>query len=127
MTINQRIKEVREYLGMTQTAFAASLDSHQGKVTDIEREKCDPRIRYLEKLRLVWKIDLNWVFTGQGRMFSDYSYHPQIEQGKAEEPSISYLSKETELLDVYRENRQLYKENRRLLIELQNRKRKSTD
>lgn len=125
MTVNQRIKEVREYFGMTQDDFGRALDSHQGKVTDIEREKCDPRISFLEKMRLVWKIDLNWLLTGEGRMFSDYSYHPQID--KAEEPSAHYQAKESELLDVYRENRHLYKENRRLLIELQNRKQKSTE
>ena len=68
---DERLKQVREYLGMTQQAFADSVGEKQTKIKDIEtkNQKISPYFAY--KIEAAHKINFKWLLTGEGEMLSD--------------------------------------------------------
>jgi transcriptional regulator with XRE-family HTH domain len=66
--LSKRIKQLREYLGLSQEAFAekAGLSYHQ--VSKYERHKISPSSDILLLLRKKYNVNLHWLLSGEGEM-----------------------------------------------------------
>lgn len=66
--INERIKLLRERLGLTQTALAEKINRAQNTVADYEKEKNIPERTILDICN-AFNVNEAWLRTGAGEMF----------------------------------------------------------
>lgn len=69
MTINDRIKEVRKALKLSQTLFGEKLGVGRGVITNIEMNLTDPKDLFVELLCNTFSVNREWLETGNGEMF----------------------------------------------------------
>jgi len=69
MDIGTRLKQARETLGVTQTEIAKTLDIESNFLSNIERGQKEPSKKLLSVLITKYKINSNWLLTGEGEMF----------------------------------------------------------
>ncbi len=78
--LNTRILELRRQLKIRQGEFAQRLGISQSYLSDVENGKKDNiGSEILYKLKDIYKINLNWLFCGEGTMFTEdleTSNHP---------------------------------------------------
>lgn len=67
--IGERILAVRKALGMLQNEFAQAMDVSSGSLSMMETGKNQPRFELLYNLAKKYKINLYYLFFGQGEMF----------------------------------------------------------
>ncbi|WP_144605550.1 helix-turn-helix domain-containing protein [Algoriphagus algorifonticola] len=70
MTENQRLKIIRKFLKETQEDFGPSLGLTQAGYSDIERGKNSVSGRIKILLKREHNINLRWLETGEGKMFT---------------------------------------------------------
>lgn len=73
MTANDRVRELRKYLNLTQVEFAARLRISQGHLTSVETGSRAVTARFARMLNLEFSVNEEWVLTGAGEMLLDYS------------------------------------------------------
>ena len=71
MNTGERIKEIRQKIGLTQTKFATRIAISVSYLAEIERGSKLANERVIRLLVLEFKIDERWLKTGHGSMFSD--------------------------------------------------------
>ena len=71
MTIGERIRRVRERLGLNQAEFARRLKTGQPVISRYERNQRVPDADFLRKLNVIFHVNINWLLTGTGNMFSE--------------------------------------------------------
>ena len=76
MDLSKRVKAVRLYFGMTQEGFAKKLDLKVFSISRYETGSRSPDSKTLQKIYLVYNVDINWLLTGDGSMF--VSQHPYL-------------------------------------------------
>ena len=69
MSINDRLKLIRNTLKITQREFSRRIFISQSLYTDIETGKVEPKERYLNLISSQYNVNLNWIKTGKGKMF----------------------------------------------------------
>ncbi len=69
MLLNRRIKQVREFLKLTQVEFCEKIGIQQGFLSAIEREKSKPSVESLMGIARAFKINTHWLLTGEGKMY----------------------------------------------------------
>lgn len=69
MNINERVREVRSALGLTQTEFGQRLVIAQGYLTNIETGKREVTEKIRKLLCLQFNVNEEWLLTGNGSMF----------------------------------------------------------
>jgi len=69
MHIGIRLKEAREALGVKQTEIAKVLDIESNYLSNIERGIKEPSKKLISILITKYKINSNWLLTGEGDMF----------------------------------------------------------
>ena len=74
VTINQRIKEVRTSLGLSQLKFAKAIGMTDGFIAGIESEKRTVNDRLIILICNVFDVEETWLKTGEGNMFVE---HPE--------------------------------------------------
>ncbi|MCM3634970.1 helix-turn-helix domain-containing protein [Paenibacillus camelliae] len=67
MSIGERVKHVRELVKLTQQQFANEIEISQGRLSEIEKNKCKPSAETLISLSKKYDINLNWLLLGEGR------------------------------------------------------------
>jgi len=67
--INQRIKDVRKVLGLTQQDFANDLKISQSHAGAIELGSRKIPERIIKMISFTYKVNENWLKTGKGEMF----------------------------------------------------------
>ncbi len=67
--IGCRIKTIRKALGLTQTEIGKESNTSRSVVGLIEHGVLNPNLRFLVSLCLDYKVDGNFLLTGQGKMF----------------------------------------------------------
>lgn len=77
-TINERIYTVRKHLKVSQTAFAESLGTTRGVIVNLENGETSPKPQFISLLCSVYKINRNWLETGDGEMFKTPSVNDEI-------------------------------------------------
>ncbi len=65
------LKEIREYLGITQKEFAEKLKLSQGQVSSIERGIRNMTDRLYTQISLVFGLSEEWLKTGTGQPYSE--------------------------------------------------------
>jgi SOS-response transcriptional repressor LexA len=69
MTVGDRLKEARQSLGLKQTEIANILGINSNFLSNIERGAKSPSKKLIETLSSAYKINANWLLTGEGDMF----------------------------------------------------------
>lgn len=68
--MKDRIREARKAMGLSREKFAEGLGlKSRGKIDNIELGRVDPDESFLQLISKVYKINYNWLITGQGSMF----------------------------------------------------------
>lgn len=67
--MNQRMKMVREALGMSQANFAESADIGLGVIKNIDSNRTEPNDHFYNVLCARYNINRAWLETGEGEMF----------------------------------------------------------
>lgn len=68
-SINDRVSQVIKFLGVTQSAFAKSLDTSTSRVTNITQGRNKPDSQFLAKLAEEYpQVDMTWLLTGKGQI-----------------------------------------------------------
>lgn len=67
--VGMRFKAFRLDLKKAQNVLAAELQVHQSTITNIEHGTTFPKINYLYYFYENYKLNLNWLVTGDGKMY----------------------------------------------------------
>ena len=67
--IGQRLKEARKAVNQTQEGMGELSGFPHSAISEMESGTRRPQAKYLMILTDVFKVNLNWVFTGNGTMF----------------------------------------------------------
>ena len=76
--MNQRMKMVREALGMSQANFAESADIGLGVIKNIDSNRTEPNDHFYNVLCARYNINRTWLETGEGEMFVEVSRAEKI-------------------------------------------------
>jgi len=68
-TIGQRIKLLREYLGLTQEEFAKHLNLNRSYISHIEKNKKQPSDKLLRLISHTFGVSYEWLKYGRGEMW----------------------------------------------------------
>jgi len=64
------IRHLRDYAGMDQDVFGRLLQGYtRGQIGRYETEQTEPPLDFWVKMMLTFGLNLNWVFTGQGKPY----------------------------------------------------------
>jgi len=66
--MNDRIRTIRVYLGLTQEEFAEKLFMKRNSITQIELGNRNPSNRLIKAISDIFSINENWIRTGNGDM-----------------------------------------------------------
>jgi len=69
MLVNERIKEIRKSLNLTQAEFGRKIGIIQGHLTGIESGKKNATKKTRIVICAVYGVSKNWLETGSGEMF----------------------------------------------------------
>lgn len=78
MTINDRIRIVRDRMNLSQTSFAESLGCGRGIIKNIEEGRTEPKPQFIDLICTVYNINRLWLETGEGEMLADMSREEKI-------------------------------------------------
>lgn len=67
--MNERIKEVRKALNLSQDEFASRLGLTRGAITNIELYKTEPKPLLVGLICSTYSVNETWLRTGEGEMF----------------------------------------------------------
>jgi len=71
ISINYRIKQIRQALGLSQAKFSKGiLLKSSGYYGDIELGKLEANPRIIELVSSIYGANKQWILTGQGKMFN---------------------------------------------------------
>lgn len=71
MSINQRVKQVRQTLNMSQAKFAKALSMSNGYIAGIELEHNKVNDRIIKLICFTFNVSEEWLKTGDGSMFNE--------------------------------------------------------
>lgn len=71
MSVNQRIKQVRQKIKLSQAKFAKAISISNGYLAGIELEKRNVNERLIKLVCNTFKVSENWLKTGDGEMFTN--------------------------------------------------------
>jgi transcriptional regulator with XRE-family HTH domain len=75
--VGKRFRKFREEIKKAQHELAAELDIYQSTITNIERGKTFPNIRYLLHFFDKYNLNINWLLSSQGEMLvTQYHTNP---------------------------------------------------
>jgi transcriptional regulator with XRE-family HTH domain len=70
MTVNERIKEIRRTLKLSQRAFAKTVYVSNGYLADIELGHNEVKDRLIHLIVSAFSVNKHWLLTGEGPMFN---------------------------------------------------------
>lgn len=70
MSTNQRIKQVRQALSLSQAKFAADISISNGYIAGIELENRKVNDRIIKLICATYNVNEDWLKTGKGNMFN---------------------------------------------------------
>lgn len=71
MVVNDRVKEVRHALGLTQIKFAERIAISQSYLVSIELGNKKINERTIRLISMEFSVNEHWLRTGEGSMFND--------------------------------------------------------
>lgn len=76
--MNDRIKDVRKALKLTQDEFAEKLGLTRGAITNIELHKTEPKPLLINLICTTYNVNETWLRTGEGEMFAEMDRDEEI-------------------------------------------------
>ena len=76
--MNERIKKLRQELGLSQDEFGRRLGVTRGAVTNIELNKVEPKPLFVELICREFNVSEEWLRTGAGDMFQPKSRNEEL-------------------------------------------------
>ena len=70
MSINERIKEIRNTLSKSQREFAKAVYVSNGYLSEIETGQKEVKDRLIHLISTTFSVSKHWLLTGEGRMFN---------------------------------------------------------
>ena len=70
MTVNERIRELRNILKLSQRAFAKAIYVSNGYLADIELGNNKVKDRLIHLISSAFSVNKHWLLTGEGRIFN---------------------------------------------------------
>lgn len=67
--MNERIKKLRQSLGLSQDEFGRRLGVTRGAITNIELNKVEPKPLFVDLICREFNVNEEWLRTGEGEMF----------------------------------------------------------
>ena len=77
-TLEERIKELRKALGLTQTEFAERIGSAQNTITGYETGRRAPSSQVLTLIARTFDVNETWLRTGEGEMFHEVTHDERV-------------------------------------------------
>jgi transcriptional regulator with XRE-family HTH domain len=101
--INERIKQIRTALKMTQVNFSKRIYISQGSYNEIETGVRKVNERILQLISTQFNINKNWIKTGKGEMFDEKKPDIRLEHlveiyKQLDNALQNYLLEQSELL-----------------------------
>ena len=78
--INNRVKEVRQSMELSQAKFAQKIEFSQGAIRDVELGKCGVSDRLILAMNKYLGINEEWLRTGNGSMYAQTDKKDAVEQ-----------------------------------------------
>ena len=78
MTINERVKELRKALKLTQDQFADELNITRSSLSVIEIGKTAVTERNIKEICNKFKVNQDWIRYGEGEMFREMSFEEEL-------------------------------------------------
>ncbi len=101
-----RLKKIRENTGLNKSQFSETLNFNPSFFSDIERYKVEPSKDIIKKVISKFRVNANWLLTGEGEMYQALS----AQKTNNEVPAIHGISAdEREAIRIIRENPELKK------------------
>lgn len=69
--LSERLKELRQNLGLKQIEMAKDLNINPSAISQMENGKIKPSLEILLAFWQTYKVDLHWLLTGEGPMFTN--------------------------------------------------------
>lgn len=69
MSINDRIKQLRKSLNLSQTDFGKKLGVSRDVINNLDRSAVDPKPLMLDHICSVYNVNPDWLMHGTGEMF----------------------------------------------------------
>lgn len=82
--MNERIKQLRLQLGLSQEEFGNRLGVGRGAITNIELNKVEPKPLFVSLICREFRVSENWLRTGEGEMFLPIDRDEELAQIMAE-------------------------------------------
>lgn len=76
--MNERIKKLRQALGLSQDEFGRRLGVTRGAVTNIELNKVEPKPLFVDLICREFNVSESWLRTGEGEMFQPKSRNEEL-------------------------------------------------
>lgn len=76
--MEERIKELRKKLGLTQTEFAERIGSAQNTITGYETGRRVPSSQVITLIARTFDVNETWLRTGEGAMFHEVTRDERI-------------------------------------------------
>lgn len=76
--MNERIKQLRNSLSLTQHAFAQKLDISRNNIAGYEAGTRNPSDAVISLICVTFNVNETWLRTGKGEMFIELSRNEQI-------------------------------------------------
>lgn len=83
--IEKRIKEVRQTLQLTQTAFGNAIGVSRDTIANIENSRIDIKDIFIKAICLKFNVDYTWLTTGIGEMFTHTISKPMTQGERVKE------------------------------------------
>jgi transcriptional regulator with XRE-family HTH domain len=76
--INERIKELRKALDLSQTEFGEALHVSRGVINNIDRNLVEPKPLFLDSIISTFNVNPEWLLDGDGEMFREMSHNEKV-------------------------------------------------
>lgn len=70
MSVNDRIKEIRKHLKLSQTVFGEKLGVGRGVIANLEMNITEPKELFIDLICNTFNVSHEWLKTGEGEMFT---------------------------------------------------------
>lgn len=80
MSINDRIKQLRKSLNLSQTDFGKKLGVSRDVINNLDRSVVDPKPLILEHICSVYNVNPDWLMHGTGEMFLERDSGDEISE-----------------------------------------------
>jgi transcriptional regulator with XRE-family HTH domain len=98
ISVNQRIIQLRNYLGLTQQDFADRINATQATIWRLEAGKTTPRQKTLSDIANIFHVNRDWLINGIGEMSFSESEEKQEQNNPWKEALVSQLKEENSFL-----------------------------